>query len=319
MTAERRIEDAIERSVHIARRLAAGAGADSAIRAQIAGLKVNADFSDRELLAIEQTAWDRVEEAEIEPTLVFAHPEVLKAVPQASLHYRGIALLSLKRVGEIAVGVESWENPGSRPRLTDDNVLNVCRLYNSVISSLIVNATDWTMEDGYRNVLATIGISADGSMRNLVGQLGENAIKNRMFEWVSANDLRVGNEAQPDQSEPHGSWALRDGVQMIFAPEPDISFEKDGALIALIEVKAGRDPAGALERLGAIKKTFDEAPPRCENFLVVGVVTPTMRGRLDDMRMKRDFDIDLLLHDEESWADFMDEIFNHALRITPNA
>ena len=28
--------------------------------------------------------------------------------------------------------------------------------------------TAWTLEDGYRNILATIGITADGVMRNIV-------------------------------------------------------------------------------------------------------------------------------------------------------
>lgn len=319
MTSERRTDDAIERSVLIARRLAAGAETNLSVQTKIERFDREVDYADKSSLAIQETAWQRVRDASIDPRLVFAHPSVLIAIPQASSHYRGLALLPLKRVGEIATNVESWERPNATPRLSDENVLKVCRLYNAVVSSLITDKTDWAMENGYRNVLATIGITADGSMRNLIGQLGENAVKNRMFEWVSASGLLTGNEAPPDPSEPRGSWALQNSVRMIFHSEPDISFERDGALVALIEVKAGKDPAGALERLGAIKKTFDEAPPRCENFLVAGVVTQTMRERLDEMRMKRDFDIDLLLHDGGSWADFMDEIFNHALRIAPSA
>ena len=315
MTSDRRTEDAIERSVLIARRVAGGAEADSSLREQLTSLRALADFADRESLAIEESAWNHVEAAGIEPSLVFAHPDVLKALPRASLHYRGMSLLSLKRVSEIATAVDRWEDPAARPRPTDENVLKVCRLYNAVISSLIADKTDWTMENGYRNVLATIGISADGSMRNLIGRLGENAVKNRMYEWVRDNGLLASDEAPPDESEPRGSWTLDRGVRMIFASEPDISFERDGALAALIEVKAGKDPAGALERLGAIKKTFDEAPPCCDNFLVVGVVTETMRERLDEMRMSRDFDIDRLLHDGDSWTEFVDEVFNHSLRL----
>ncbi len=315
MTSGRRTDDAIERSVLIARRMASGAEADALLKGVIKMVGETADYSDRESLAIHEPAWEHVREAGIVASLVFAHPSVLKVVPEASLHYRGLALLPLKRVSEIAVGVDRWEDSTAKPRLTDENVLRVCRLYNAVISSLITDKTDWTMENGYRNVLATIGISADGSMRNLIGKLGESAVKNSMFEWVRANGLLTGDQDPPDESEPRGSWVLEGGVRMVFAAEPDISFEKDGALVTLIEVKAGKDPAGALERLGAVKKTFDEAPPRCDNFLVVGVVTQTMRERLDDMRMKRDFDIDLLLHDEGSWLDFVDEIFNHSLRI----
>ena len=45
------------------------------------------------------------------------------------------------------------------------------------------------------------------------------------------------------------------------------------SLIATIEIKGGKDPAGALERLGAIQKSFEETPPGCENMLIAGVIT----------------------------------------------
>ena len=102
---------------------------------------------------------------------------------------------------------------------------------------------------------------------------------------------------------------------MRFGSEPDISFHKGGGLAVLIEVKGGKDPAGALERLGAVKKTFDEAPVDCKNFLVVGVVTTTMRDRLKEMRMEKDFNIDKLLQEDEAWEEFMNEIFHYGLRI----
>ena len=55
----------------------------------------------------------------------------------------------------------------------------------------------------------------------------------------------------------------------------------------------------------------------CKNFLVVGVVTSTMRARLQEMRMEADFDIVQLLDDKGAWTAFMNEIFHHALRIAP--
>ena len=113
------------------------------------------------------------------------------------------------------------------------------------------------------------------------------------------------------------SWPLTDGVTMEFGSEPDIAFKRSGELAVLIEIKGGKDPAGALERLGAIKKTFDEAPVGCKNFLVVGVVTSTMQERLGEMRMERAFDIGDLQDDEGEWFAFVIEIFHHALRIAP--
>jgi len=65
-----------------------------------------------------------------------------------------------------------------------------------------------------------------------------------------------------------------------------------------------------------VKKTFDEAPADCKNFLVAGVVTTTMRERLAEMHIEDDFDIERLLHDGRAWARFLNEIFHHALRLT---
>ena len=96
-----------------------------------------------------------------------------------------------------------------------------------------------------------------------------------------------------------------------------VALAQAGKLAVLIEIKGGKDPAGALERLGTVKKTFDEAPADCKNFLVAGVVTSTMQARLAEMKMERYFDIDAVLYDDEAWTDFVNEIFHHALRIAP--
>ena len=77
MTGERRTEEAIDRAVTIARRLAQGD--DLRIRERIEAFGGEADYSNRESLAIQSDAWDRVLQAGVEPRLVFAHPAVLEA------------------------------------------------------------------------------------------------------------------------------------------------------------------------------------------------------------------------------------------------
>lgn len=311
MTDGRRTEEAIERAVRIARRVAEAD--DLRVRGEIEAFAGATDYADRESLAIEESAWEHARRAGIEPRLVFAHPALLAAIPRASIHYRGIALLSRKRVAAIAGTIERWEDGSPNARVTRDKALRVCRLYNAVISSIILDATDWTLENGYRNVLATIGITEDGAMRNLIGQKGEREIKERLLDWVRERDLLADGGSGDGAAE----WSLRGGVSMVFGSEPDVGFRRNGGFAAIVEVKAGTDPAGALERLGAIKKTFDEAPVACRNFLVAGVVTPTMRQRLGEMRMERDFDIHALLTDRAAWTEFMNELFHHALRIAP--
>ena len=308
----RRTADATARAIIIAKRIAARD--DVKARRKIADFPGRLRYAKRELCIAEQ-AWRHVADAGIRRRLVFAHPEILKAIPEASLHYRGIALLSLKRVQEIAGAVETWERNPSAARVSDDKALRVCRLYNAIIGSIILDSADWTLENGYRNVLATLGITADGSIRNIIGQEAETAIKRQTLDWARAHGLLTSAEAGGGGSV----WQLTGGVRMIFGSEPDIAFEKDGKVAVVVEVKGGKDPAGALERLGAVKKTFDETPVGCKDFLIAGVVTPTMRERLDEMRMERDFDIDRLLHVDAGWTEFTNEIFHHALRIAPDS
>ena len=304
-----RTRDAIARARIIARRI--GRRPDRQAFAAIEALEIDPHYDQCEL-CIATSAWRHVAEAGVKPRFVFAHPAILKPIPNASLHYRGIALLSLKRVQEIAGSVTTWERSPQTARVNDKKALRVCRLYNAVISSIIVDNTDWTFDNGYRNVLATIGITEDGSIRNIIGQEAEDAIKKRLVDWT--RDKRLLLETK---NAAGGEWSLVENTVMRFGSEPDIAFEKAGELAVLVEVKGGKDPAGALERLGAIKKTFDEAPVGCKNFLVVGVVTPTMRTRLGEMRMEKYFDIDDLLHDDRQWTAFVNELFHHALRIAP--
>ena len=285
---------------------------DVRVREKIANFAGEADYSERASLLIAEDAWRHVAEAGLEPRKVFAHPAILAEIPQASLHYRGIALLSRKRVAEIAGSVERWEREPKTARVRQETALRVCQLYNAVICSIILNNTAWTLEDGYRNIRATIGITADGTMRNIIGQAAEAAVKERMLNWLQMHGLLATDVALSSDN----AWTLAEGVVMRYGSEPDVSFERNGSLVVLIEIKGGKDPAGALERLGAMKKTFDEALTQCKNFLVAGVVTPTMRERLNDVQVERVFNLDILDGDTK-WTVFMNEIFHHALRIAP--
>ena len=86
--------------------------------------------------------------------------------------------------------------------------------------------------------------------------------------------------------------------------------------MSTIEIKSGTDPAGALERLGAIQKSFAETPARSHNFAVLGIVTPAMRQRLNELHMDRDFLLYDLLNNPTAWDNFITELFHHTLRIT---
>ena len=179
-----------------------------------------------------------------------------------------IATLSLKRVQRIVGNVENWESKPSSATVTSKKAKNVAILYNSVISTIIEGSTDWIYKNGYHNILATIGIGADGTIRNLIGKSAEDLIKDKIVEWL---ELNSGLDYNYNSKSKY--WSIGNDLSMSFRSEPDISFFRTNGtngsidVIATIEIKGGADPAGALERLGAVKKSFDNTPSNSKIFL----------------------------------------------------
>jgi len=265
-------------------------------------------FEPIEDFLISVGAWNHVAGLDVEPKMVFAHPAMLQTHPQTSAYYRGIALLPGKRVlQEVRVNVKSWET-GKGVQVALDRAGRVARFYNLIISSIIEGKVDWALENGYRNIIATMGVTLDGMFRNTIGDMAETLVKERMISWLKKHGIIA-----PDAPETTRYDLSKDTI-MRYGSEPDIDFVKNGKLVATIEIKGGRDPAGALERLGAMSKSFDQTPPGCQNFLVAGVVTPEMRTRLDEIGDIKVYMLDDLPHDGEKWEDFTNEVFHHAVR-----
>ena len=305
---------------------------DVQVRQTVEGLADDFAFGEPiENLLISQGAWEHVQSLNLNPASVFCHPDMLIEEPFVSLYYRGISGLSLKEVQSQARTVISWERePATRnrkPQVSADAARQVSGLYNSFISSIIENTTDWTLENGYRMIIASIGISFDGSMRNVMGRLPEFRIRRLLLQHAIRNQLLETAE-YPDldsvpSTPPNGRHTLAGNIVMIFASEPDVAFLQGDSLEATIEIKGGIDPAGALERLGAANKSASAAlvdNPRCKSFLVAGVITDEMQSRLRQERLfERYFGLVEILYNPEVQAEFFDEVFNHALRmVTPN-
>ena len=194
--------------------------------------------------------------------------------------------------------------------------MNVARLYNAVISSIIEGATGWTLENGYRNIIANMGIGLDGTVRNLIGRDAEQLVKGRITGWLERQQLIIQRNSDGTQFDLPGGYTMR------YGSEPDIQFQltanDETALVATIEIKGGKDAAGALERLGAVQKSFEETPPNCANFLIAGIITPEMAQRLDTMGIARRYLLDDLIRDGEPWIGFLNEVFHYTVRITPS-
>ena len=174
-----------------------------------------------------------------------------------------------------------------------------------------MDSTDWTLDNGYRNILATLGITEDGKIRNLIGSKGESLVRDLIFRWFEEEESVKMSTVEKDRE--YGLEGNNRTVVMKFSSEPDVSFEMNGRIIATIEIKSGTDPAGALERLGAIKKSFEETPTHSKNFAVLGVITREMEDRMQDMHVEDHF---ILKNIKSDPTGFLNEVFHHALRLT---
>lgn len=258
---------------------------------------------------ISEQAWSHVAGLTIEPKFVFCHPDMLMAHPTTSLYYRGIALLPQKRVTQLAASVVEWEKGSRSGKVREERAKSVSRVYNAIISSIIEGSANWTLENGYRNIIATMAIGLDGTIRNRIGQAAEELVKARILDFLREADLVL------DEDNKGKEFKLPNGIVMKFSSEPDIGFSKDGEQVATVEVKGGTDPAGALERLGAAGKSFAETPPGCVNFLVAGVITSEMQNRLKQYGVTKVYELDDVSKDGEGWDIFVRELFHHTVRI----
>lgn len=295
---------------------------DIAIFERIQNMIIELDWSSRSNLLIDEKAWNYVvEEKKYDPKLIFCHPDVLICVPEVSLYYRGITGLSIKAAKSYIGAVESWERESSKIKINFNKAEKAARIYNTFICTIINGSSEWTMDNGKRTLIATLGITLDGVMRNKVGEIAEERIRSMVYEWLKANNLISTNEDIGD--DLHETIRLKKELIMKFAPEPDIAFYKrsnqEEELLAVVEIKGGTDPAGALERYGAATKSFQNAlkeNQRCKNFLLSAVFTPELEKRIkEDRLVEKSFNIIHLLEDAEKRDQFFDELFHHTLRL----
>jgi hypothetical protein len=274
-------------------------------------------------LMINTNVWNYVvNDQRYDPKLVFCHPDVILSNPTTSFYYRGLCGLSLKAVKDYFGSVESLEAGNVRARFNPSKAKNMARTYNMFICSIIANSTDWTLENGYRTVVATLGITLDGKMRNKIGEIAEQRIRAMILEWLIDNHLVADhkiNKRDISENIPN-PIKLQNDIVMEFSSEPDISFSQSGILLAVIEIKGGIDPAGALERYGAATKSFQHSvgvSPRCKNFYLGAVFTPELERRIrDDRLVEKTFNVIKILDDPSFRDDFFRELFHHTLRLT---
>jgi len=293
----------------------------------LAALDLPLNWKPLSELMIDPETWDYVvEQRKYDPELVFCHPDVVLQQSATSLYYRGLTGLSIKAAKEYIGAVENLEKGNERARIDEAKALKMARVYNTFVCSIIKGSTNWTLENGRRTIIATLGITLDGIMRNKVGSIAEERVRTLVFEWLKARKLIISPPPKTlEQLDNLPSVCeLVDKVFMRFSSDPDITFFRkatDGEeLLAVIEIKGGIDPAGALERYGAATKSFQHAlkeNQRCKNFFLSAVYTTELQNRIQHDRLVEQFyDIIEILEEPEVRAAFFEELFHYSLRLT---
>lgn len=262
-------------------------------------LEDNYDWTSHNEWNISPTAWEFVAGISLSPVRVFAHPRVLIEQPQLIAYYRGLAVLSQKAVSRLAFGIQSYEAGKSRRPLPHKRAVELCQLFNAHISTIIDSTLVFSEKDLDALLYASAGSQIDGSWRNAIGAEAEMVVRQMIISalaregyivaYLDKDNRPVRDVSAQDVLEHPGDYhgvLLSNRTSILFGTEPDMTFRRaDGRVLGALEVKGGKDPAGALERYGAAKKTFDELrhmedDPDIHTIFLASCITPEVEVRI---------------------------------------
>ncbi|MEA5506371.1 XcyI family restriction endonuclease [Halotia wernerae UHCC 0503] len=266
---------------------------------------------------------------------VFCHPRLIREHCRLVAYYRNIAALSQKAVKYLAgIDVKKIETDEvNRYVLTEDKALKLCRLFNEHISLIIDSSIEsFTEEELYGILLASTGTQIDGSWRNAIGEEAEKVVQRLIIKEAKEHNLlaafipRISTgielynpdilEEQLGNIEFYRGVMLANHTSILFSSEPDISLlNNQGTTVGVIEVKGGADPAGALERYGSAKKSFEEAcrsNSEVRTILVASCITTEVHTRIQsDSMISTYFNLtEILSENSRQYDQFVQTVFS---------
>ena len=272
--------------------------------------------------SISQGAWEYVAGSELSSLRVFCHPRVIIEQPRLIAYYRNIAALSQKAVQTLAFNVK-WFELGKREDLPYERALLLCQLFNTHVSTIIESTLTFSQRDLDALLFASAGAQINGSWLNAIGNEAEMVVKRLLSSFLVKRGFVVGlldkkgRSLTLDEVEDLmriladiRAIRLQNGTSMVFGAEPDIALlAPSGQTMAVIEVKGGKDPAGALERYGAAKKSFEktlEDNPEAITIYLASCITDEVERRLaEDATVQQVFNLTVLLGNEAQRNDFL--------------
>lgn len=261
------------------------------------------DWSKREDWNIDKNAWAMIGEIGISPAMVFVHPKVLRLNPSFLKFYRSVAMLPQKGLSTISKvsNIDAIEKGNvDSNKIKAESIATLARTINEVISVVISVSRDLDEKKLEGMMYATAGTNIDGSWRNQIGAEGERVIRTIIMNGLlkykevtsfidkSNNTVEINSKSAMkfiQNVDLVKSINLSNGYSIYFSSEPDITmYNPQGDIVGVIEIKAGLDPAGALERLGAMFKSFENTLaeyPDAVTILVASCITKEVDNRLN--------------------------------------
>ena len=260
------------------------------------------DWGNKNNWGISNNAWEIIKKNNILPVLIFAHPKVLKLNPTYLKYYRSVAMIpqkGLKSISHIS-NIEAIEDGRvDANKLTNDTINKLIVSINEVVS-LVIELSSGLNESKIQGMMyATAGTNIEGSWRNQIGAEGERVIRTLILkELFIQNEItsimyKNGNireiaeckiDAIVNEIDLIKTINLINGYSIFFSSEPDVTmYNSEGGIVGIIEIKSGLDTAGALERLGAMFKSFENTLaeyPDAITILVASCITDEVESRL---------------------------------------
>lgn len=261
------------------------------------------DWSKRNDWNISEDAWNIIQESGISPALVFIHPKVLKLNPSFLKFYRSVAMLPQKGLAAISkvANIDPIEKGKvDASRIKAESITKLTKAINEVLSVVVSVASGLNEKRLEGMMYATAGTNIDGSWRNQIGAEGERVIRtiilNGLLHYNEVTSFidKANNTVEISSAEAKKftedidlvkTINLSNGYSVYFSSEPDVTmYNPEGDIVGIIEIKAGLDPAGALERLGAMFKSFENTLaeyPDAVTILVASCITKEVDNRLN--------------------------------------
>jgi len=210
-------------------------------------------------------------------------------------------LFSQKGLLSLCGASPSTIETGRQTEIPQETRMKIVVAVNSVLSVLMASLDHLQTEHLKAFLYATAGTQIQGSWNNAVGEQGETLVKEIVVShlWEALVQVVWKDDSTASRSEltledlrrraPEIKvLRLTEGFHCVFSSEPDMSLRApDEKPLIAVEVKAGTDPAGALERLGAAMKSFENERsmnPRMKTVYVASCITGEVRNRIDQTK-----------------------------------